>query len=179
MKRTPIEMTEYALQLLKALPKGILVTTKAEKPNSMVIGWGHLGYEWSTPIFVVYVRQHRFTKSQLEANPEFTINVPLDTIDPNILKVCGSLSGKNVDKEKEAGLTYVDGVDVSVPGVKECPITLECKVVFQNDQPIADIDEKFQRFYPQDVDGSFPMANRDCHTAYYAEIVNAYIIEDQ
>jgi hypothetical protein len=30
--------------------------------------------------------------------------------------------------------------------------------------------------YPQDVDGSYPMANRDFHTMYVGEIVDAYII---
>ena len=34
----------------------------------------------------------------------------------------------------------------------------------------------YKKSYPQDVDGSYPMANRDPHTAYIGEIVAAYII---
>lgn len=30
--------------------------------------------------------------------------------------------------------------------------------------------------YPEDVDGTYPMANRDRHTMYVGEIVDAYII---
>ncbi len=30
--------------------------------------------------------------------------------------------------------------------------------------------------YPQDVDSRQPLANRDLHTAYIAEIVDAYIL---
>ena len=32
--------------------------------------------------------------------------------------------------------------------------------------------------YPQDVDGDYPMANRDPHTMYVGEIVDAYIIRE-
>ena len=34
-----------------------------------------------------------------------------------------------------------------------------------------------RRTYPQDVDGTYPMANRDLHTMYVGEIVDAYIIK--
>lgn len=30
--------------------------------------------------------------------------------------------------------------------------------------------------YPQDVDGTYPGANRDAHTVYIGEIVAAYMI---
>ena len=34
-----------------------------------------------------------------------------------------------------------------------------------------------EKTYPQDVDGTYPMANRDFHTMYVGEIVDAYIIK--
>lgn len=46
------------------------------------------------------------------------------------------------------------------------------------DQDLSDIPKDINaEFYPQNVDGSFHGANRDSHTAYYAEIVAAYIIK--
>ena len=33
-----------------------------------------------------------------------------------------------------------------------------------------------EQMYPQDVDGTYCMANRDAHTAYIGEIVAAYMI---
>ena len=30
--------------------------------------------------------------------------------------------------------------------------------------------------YPQDVDGTYPMANRDTHVMYVGQIVDAYIV---
>lgn len=37
-----VNAADYAETIIKAIPKGILVTTKADKVNSMVIGWGNL-----------------------------------------------------------------------------------------------------------------------------------------
>lgn len=32
------------------------------------------------------------------------------------------------------------------------------------------------KMYPKDVDGTYPMVNRDFHTMYVGEIVDSYII---
>lgn len=172
-----VNAADYAETIIKAIPKGVLVTTKADKVNSMVIGWGTYGVEWGRPIFAIYIREGRYTREQLDKNPEFTVNIPLAETDSKIAKICGWQSGRDIDKVQEAGLTLVDSENVSVPGVKEYPLTLECKVVFRQKQEIALIDEKFQKAYPQDVPGTYPMANRDAHIAYYGEIVGAYIAE--
>jgi len=48
----------------------------------------------------------------------------------------------------------------------------------QQDQELDALDEGLRRrYYPQDVDGSYPGSNRDHHVAFYGEIVAAYIIE--
>jgi flavin reductase (DIM6/NTAB) family NADH-FMN oxidoreductase RutF len=58
---------DYAGEICKAMPKGILLTTKAgEKVNTMTIGWGTLGIEWSRPVFVAYVRESRHTRAMLD-----------------------------------------------------------------------------------------------------------------
>ena len=48
-----INVFEYAKEITSAIPKGILITTKVDKVNSMTIGWGSLGIEWGLPIFTV------------------------------------------------------------------------------------------------------------------------------
>ena len=143
----------------------------------MVIGWGALGTCLGVPTFTVYVREHRYTKAQLDNKKEFTISIPLDKSIPEIAKVCGSMSGNNIDKVKEAGLTLEDAEINTTPGVKEYPITLECKVLYSQKQDLSAIPESIRnQMYPQEVDGSNPMANRDAHTAYIGQIVDAYII---
>jgi flavin reductase (DIM6/NTAB) family NADH-FMN oxidoreductase RutF len=173
-----INVFDYANEILRANKKGILLTTRTEeKVNSMVISWGSLGIEWSTPIFTVYVREHRFTKKQLDKNPEFTINIPVGDYDHNITAVCGTKSGYSVDKIKELGLTLVESDCISVPGIKEFPLTLECRVIYRQAQdPSAITRENKDKYYPQNIDGSFHDKNKDYHTAYYGEIVNAYLI---
>ena len=173
-----VNAADYAETIIKSIPQGILVTTKADKVNSMVIGWGTYGVEWGKPMFVIYVREGRFTREQLDKNPEFTVNIPLEgRLDPKIFKVCGSQSGYNLDKVHEAGLTLVGSENVTVPGIKEAPLTLECKVVFRQRQELSLIAPQFMGAYPQDVPGTAPLANRDPHVAYYGEIVGAYIAE--
>lgn len=173
-----INVTEYAQMITEALPKGILLNTKDKKFNSMVIGWGGLGTVWGKPAFTVYVREHRYTKAQLDSVGEFTISVPLDKPIPVIAKVCGTQSGRDVDKEIEAHMTLEDSEIISVPAVKEYPLTLECKVLYSQKQEIEKLpDDIRERMYPQDIDGTYCMANRDAHTMYIGEIVAAYIIK--
>ena len=168
MKRQ-INPFDYAGDICKALPKGILLTTKrGEEVNSMTIGWGTLGIEWGKPIYTVFVRESRYTKEMLEKHGEFTINVPMGAIDKDILKICGTKSGRDMDKIAELGLHLEDGKTVDVPGIRELPLTLECKVIYKQDQdPNAVNEESTARYYPEG----------DYHTAYYGQIMAAYIIE--
>ena len=174
-----IDIKDYAGDILKALPGGLLLTTKADdKVNSMVIGWGTFGINWSRPVLAVYVREGRFTREQLDKNPEFTVSVPMGDYDKNIIAVCGGKSGRDIDKVTEAGLTLVDPEVISVPAIKEFPLILECKVIYRQPQELDLLPEDIQaRMYPQDVPRTYPMANRDPHVTYYGEIVEAYIVE--
>jgi len=174
-----IHVLEHSQKILNALSKGILLTTKADnKVDSMVISWGMLGIEWNKPIFTIFIREHRFTRSQLDKNPEFSLNIPDGIIDKNIMKICGTQSGHDIDKIKELNLTLLDGEMISVPAIKELPITLECKVIYKQPQVLSHIPHEYlNRFYPDNVDVTYHGENKDLHIAYYGEIVNAYIIE--
>ena len=173
MKRK-VNVWDYAGKIMEEMGKGILLTTaRGEEVNSMTIGWGTIGIEWLKPIFTVYVRESRYTKALLEKNGEFTINIPLAPVDKNIIAVCGTKSGRDMDKIKELGLTLEESETVSVPGIKELPLTLECKVIYKQDQDPDAIDrDSFERFY---TPGS--RNEGDYHTAYFGEITKAYIIE--
>ena len=166
---------DCAGQICEAMKKGILLTTKAEgKVNTMTIGWGHIGIEWGKPIFVAYVRESRYTKEMLEKNGEFTVNVPVGDACGKALGFCGSKSGRDLDKIHALGLTTEEPLSVSVPGIKEFPLTLECNVIYKQKQDLSAIPEALiQRYYPAD-DAGF----RDYHIAYYGEILNAYLITE-
>ena len=171
-----VNVFDYAGHICESMKKGILLTTKSgEKVNTMTIGWGTLGVEWKKPLFMVFVRQSRYTKELLDKNGEFTINVHLKGTDrKQALGFCGSHSGRDVDKIKELDLHLEEPDVISVPGIKEFPITLECRVVYKQDQDLSKLDaDKCQRYYAPGTanDG-------DYHTAYYGEVVASYIIED-
>ena len=160
---------DYAGDICKAMPQGILMTTKVgEKVNTMTIGWGTIGIQWGKPVFIAFVRDSRHTMEMLNEVGEFTVNVPMGDIDKKILGYCGTKSYRDTDKIADLGLTLEDPEVISVPGIKELPLTLECKVIYrqkqENDRIPADL---YDRYYPAG----------DYHTAFYGEIVSAYVIE--
>ena len=170
-----IDVWSYAPQILDAVGKGVLLTTQTDgEVNTMTIGWGHLGVEWYKQIFIVYVRQSRHTKTLLDKNPQFTVNIPLSAADKEIIQVCGTQSGQNINKIEKLNLTLVPGETVSVPAIKQMPLTLECKVIYKQDQVLSTISEADRdRFYKAGTPN-----DGDYHTAYYGEITAAYILQD-
>ena len=176
-----IDAMQYAGQICSALSKGVLLTTRLnEKVNTMTIGWGLMGVEWGKPIFLALVRESRYTRELLAGNGEFTVNIPMGTCDSKVLGFCGSKSGRDVDKISQMQLTLEESLEISVPGIREFPLTLECRVLYEQDQDLGSIPAPIlDRYYPQNVEGSFPGSNRDHHVAFYGEIVSAYIITDE
>ena len=174
-----IEVFDYAKEIVSAIPKGVLLTTKnGDKVNTMTIGWGPLGVEGGLPIFVAFVREGRFTREQLDASQEFTVNIPYGEFDKQILGYCGTKSGRDTDKASDLHLTLIESELVKAPGIRELPLTLECKVLYQQLQSKGSIPEFIrEKMYPEDTGSSNPGANRDYHIAYYGQIVKAYIIQ--
>ena len=105
-------------------------------------------------------------RTQLDKNPEFTINIPVGDYDKKIIGICGGNSGRNIDKVKEAGLTLVESDNISVPAIKEFPLTLECRVMYVQKQDLSALSEEINRdLYTQDIDGTSVGANRDAHVS--------------
>lgn len=176
MKRK-IDPFDYANEILHAVKRGVLLTTKTDhQVNTMSISWGTMGIQWGLPIFTVFVRGCRHTAALLDENPEFTVNISLGTVDKEIIRCCGTKSGRDVDKFKELGLTEESPEIISVPGIKELPLTLECKVIYKQQQyPDCITDPEPHTHYPEKTRD----IHADYHTAYYGQIVDAYIIEQQ
>lgn len=179
MKRE-VNPFDYAGDICKALPKGILLTTKrAEEINTMTIGWGTIGVDWSRPVFIAFVRESRYTKQLLEETGEFTVNIPVGDVDKKILGICGTRSGRDMNKIEMLGLHPEEPLEISVPGIREFPLTLECRILYKQQQDLSAIPEDIlARYYPVESDILHPGSERDYHIAYYAQIVKAYIIED-
>jgi flavin reductase (DIM6/NTAB) family NADH-FMN oxidoreductase RutF len=69
----------------------------------------------------------RYSRRLLEDTPEFVINIPSAELLRSVW-ICGTKSGRDVDKFEEAGLTRAPAEEVSVPLIAECMGWLECRV---------------------------------------------------
>jgi flavin reductase (DIM6/NTAB) family NADH-FMN oxidoreductase RutF len=100
--------------------------------NLMTIGWGSLGMVWGVPTWMVLVRPSRHTYSCIEHSGCFTVNVTTDDQSMACV-VCGSQSGRDVNKFEETGLTMEPASSVLAPVAGECPIHYQCQVIHSND----------------------------------------------
>ncbi len=169
--------------IMQGVQKGVLLTSKSgDTTNTMAISWGAVGIEWGKPIFITFVREGRFTRSVLDENMEFTVNIAADPEMNKKMIQAGRTSGREGDKIEKLGLTPVEAQEVSVPAFKEFPITLECKVVTRVMQGADTYTEYGQGYktamYPQDVPSTAYGPNKDFGVMYVAEIVKAYTLED-
>lgn len=169
MEIKKVKFNDYAKEALDQLSKGVFLTTKNnDTVNTMTIGWGSIGRIWNKPIFTVLVRYSRNTYTILEKSKEFTVSIPLNNDLKKELVYCGSNSGRDVDKFKEANLTLLDGQKISTPVVSDCELHYECKVVYQQSMEPATLDNGIKEKQYSD---------NDYHVLYFGEIVDSYIIE--
>ena len=171
MHKTYIDALSCADTVTQALRRGVFLNTAAgEKRNCMVIGWGELGRVWELPVFIAYVRQNRYTHELLEQNGEFTVCVPVNGYEKQAFAVCGGRSGRDLDKFTAAPLTAVEAEKVLPCAIREFPLTLECRVIYRETEETAKLPEEIRkRFYSVET---------EAHTAYYGQIVSAYLLEE-
>jgi len=144
-----------------------LLVAGSEHPNPMTVSWGGLGTLWDRPVATVYVRPTRFTFSLLSAEPFFTLNF-LPAPYRAALDLCGSTSGRDTDKWREANLGQVPGETVPVPRVAEAELALECRV-------LATLDIDPTRFLEPAIHDLYP--KKDYHRVFLGEVLMAFAAE--
>ena len=144
---------------------GVLCTVvdHAGKQNLLTLGWGQIGPSYHDhPIFTIAVTPVRYSWHFLEEVPEFVIAVPDDTLSEAVL-LCGTRSGRDLDKFQAARLAPVPSMQVRAPSILECPLNIECRVYTRVSPPhLLLTPEHRQR----------PLAAQ--HTIYVAEVLGAY-----
>ena len=127
---------------LAPIPTVLVTSGNMEKSNILTIAWtGIINSE--PPMLYISIRQTRYSYSLIKENMEFVVNLP----DEKLVRetdFCGTKSGKEIDKFKEANLTKEAAKIVKPPLIKECPVNIECKVkeiknLGSHDMFIADI----------------------------------------
>jgi len=167
MAKVTVRYTDYFEQTIQRMREDglLLVTADADgKPNVMTIGWGTIGSIWGRPVFIVLVRPSRHTYSRLEEVSEFTVNVPPKELAAAAAH-CGTVSGRDHDKFREARLTTLPSRQVRPPIIAECVVHYECRVLHRNDvDPGALVQAVRDEYYPKG----------DFHRVYFGEIVASY-----
>lgn len=149
---------------------GVFLSVGGERPNTMTIGWGWLGYCWKKPTFVAVVRPQRHTYGLLKRAGEFTVSVPTQRAMREELAFAGSKSGREIDKFAGHGLTALPAQKVGAPIIAECGLHYECRTLLVQDMTEAQMDGGI-------VNAIYP--TRDFHTMFFGEIVACYRTDDE
>ena len=148
---------------------GAFLTAKhEERLNTMTIGWGTIGFIWGKPVFMVAVRPSRHTFGILEESLEFTVTIPKDESLKEALAVCGTKSGRDIDKFAECGLVTKAAVEIATPIIVANAWQYECRVIYKQAMGEACILEPtiMERLYQSSYGG--------LHTLYFGEILAGY-----
>lgn len=166
----PVKFDEISDIINKQLPKGAFLTVRDRdgRLNTMTIGWGSVGYMWFKTVFVAMVRKSRYTFDLIENANDFTVNVPLNDQLKEALKFCGTKSGRDFDKFKEANLTPIKAQETFSDVIEECELNIECKILYKQA-----IDDEYMSGEIRKIYGP----EKDYHTYYYGEIVSCYFNE--
>ena len=157
--------TEEILNRMQSKNGGVLCTVSdnAGRQNLLTLGWGLIGPNYhGNPIVVIAVAPPRYSWRFLEEVADFVLAIPDDRIRPAV-DLCGTKSGRDMDKFKEAGLTAIPSVHVTAPSIQECPINIECRIYSRVAPPHRLLTPEHREK---------PVA--DQHTIYFAEALGAY-----
>ena len=154
------ELTDNVFRLIGQ--NWMLVTAgKREAFNTMTASWGGLGVLWNSPVSMIFVRPSRYTYEFIEREREYTLSF-FGPEEKRALQICGSKSGRDIDKVKETGLTPL--FDQPAPYFEQARLVLICRKLYTHDlDPAAFLDPAIMGSYK----------NGDYHRMYVGEIVKA------
>lgn len=111
-------------------PGCVVIVTSGTMGNANL-----MTFSWQTPVnstdpclILLAISHARYSYELIRQNRELVINIPGEELLEQTHFV-GQVTGKNVDKFKESGLTPIAASIVHPPLIKECPAHLECRVV--------------------------------------------------
>jgi len=160
---TPEEISENTF---KAIGKDWMLITAGsiEKCNTMTASWGGLGVLWAKNVAICFIRPTRYTYEFIEKADTFTLSF-FEEKYRKALQLCGTKSGRDIDKVAAAGITPVASDSVSVY-FSEAKLVLECrKLYYQDINP--------ENFLDKEIDKNYP--NKDYHRMYVGEIIKCLV----
>ena len=85
-------------------------------------------FSFNPPMVMIGIVPSRYTYELIQSSNDYTINLPTEDL-LSAVRICGSKSGRDVNKWELAALTPENSISVSSLLIKECPVNLECKIV--------------------------------------------------
>lgn len=106
-------------------PAILLSVRGPTRPNIITLSWV-ANVCSQPPTVAVGIRPRRYSHDLVKDAGDFVVNIPsADLIEAT--KLCGTKSGKDIDKFAEAHLTAEPSTKITSPMIKECIINIECK----------------------------------------------------
>ncbi len=144
-----ISPKEIPDNLIKAISEEWMLITAGDQNgyNMMTASWGFAGEMWGSDAVMAVVRPQRYTMEFLSSHDYFTLSFYGDNKD--LHKICGSKSGRDVNKTELCGLTPTFDGDVTY--FEQARMVLVCKKQYvQQMQPEYFTDtEPDSKWYPQ------------------------------
>ena len=165
MKLHPVELERLTPEILHVFGRQPPLLTAGDKTglNTMTIGWCQLGRLWNLPVCTVYVRPERYTYQFMESHDYFTVSI-LPEEAKKVTALCGSKSGREVDKVKECGFTVAQAQG-GAPYVEQADLVFVCRK-----RMVVPMDPAAM---PQDVKEKW--YENDYHIMYWGEIVETLV----
>lgn len=143
----------------------MLITAGTMKSfNTMTASWGTIGELWNKKICICYIRPVRHTFSFIDNATHFTLSFFEEQF-REVLRFCGSTSGRDVNKIAKTGITPVEAESGAIY-FAEARLVFECKKIYFHDlDPDNFLDPKIHDEYP----------NKDYHRMYIGEVVRCLV----
>ena len=96
------------------------------KNNIITVAWAGTICT-NPPMLSISVRPERYSYEMIKSTKEFVVNLTTRDL-VRACDYCGVTSGRDVDKFEKMKLTPIKLPNVSVPGIKESPVNIGCRV---------------------------------------------------
>ena len=116
--------------------------------NGMTISWGSMGTVWGKSVITVYVRPDRYTFEFMKKNDRFTVSF-FPEEKRKALDVMGSLSGRDTDKVREAGL-HAEEIDGTMT-YEEAGEIFVCRKIYMEQLNYDEVPEEGKRIYQNGI----------------------------
>lgn len=125
-----ISVSELKDNMFDAIGKEWMLVTAGtpEKFNMMTASWGGTGILWGKPVAFIFIRPERYTYEFIEKGDTLTLPF-LGEAHRDIHKICGSQSGRDIDKVAASGLKPYVTENGNI-AYEQARLILECKKLY-------------------------------------------------